>query len=430
MQFTKMVCGTALVLSLQIFICLSVFAETVPRQRSIKEIVTLALEYSAELAALKKEVFAKQALVIQAGTLSNPTLEFQSSTGGLTGSPDEKAVTIGINQELPLYGKTGLKREAAQRETDSFQRQLENAERLLKDDVSTLVLSFSLATKRLALAAKLVALNRDLVSIAGDRFKAGDIPELDVNIAKVELTRAESRLLEVEGERIPLRSKIASLTGLNENDIELSDTLFAPIPPPVNQDLVKLALASRPDLMGLSRDRDKAETENRLSKIEAFPTVTAGIFAQWERGSVEVGGMSSTSRDTQMGFSLSMPIPVFDRNRGGRSAAQARLVAADSRRLALERTIKAEVEAATSSLSSSNRIISLLEQGIIPQLTENLKLIQEAYRLGEVGILAMIDEQKKFFEVNEGYLSALHSSRVALIKLETAVATDLTGGVK
>jgi cobalt-zinc-cadmium efflux system outer membrane protein len=63
-------------------------------------------------------------------------------------------------------------------------------------------------------------------------------------------------------------------------------------------------------------------------------------------------------------------------------------------------------------------------------MTENLKLTQEAYRLGEVGILSVIEEQKKFFEVNAGYLAALHARNLALTKLETAVASELTGGVQ
>ncbi len=72
----------------------------------------------------------------------------------------------------------------------------------------------------------------------------------------------------------------------------------------------------------------------------------------------------------------------------------------------------------------------MFEQGIIPQLAENLKLIHEAYRLGEVGILSVIDEQKKFYEINDSYLMAQHTKRVALLKLETAVAAEFTGGVK
>jgi outer membrane protein, heavy metal efflux system len=425
---TPLVRGTVLALLLSAFTCLSALAEPAPR--SINEIVTLALKHSAELAALDKEETAKQSLAIQAGTISNPTLELQGGTGSLTGSPEEHSVSIGINQELLLYGKLRLRREAGKREAEATQRHRDDTARLLKEEISTLVLDFSLTAKRQELAVELVKLNCDLVAIAGERFKAGDIPELDLNLTKVELARAESRLLEVERERIPLRIKIASLTGLNESDINLSDSFFKPTYSQNRQDLVKQALFSRPDLLSLALERDKAETENRLAKAEALPNLTVGLFAQWQRGSTELGGMSSTSSDTQLGLRLSMPIPVFDRNQGGRAAAQAHLDAADSRRLALERTITAEVEAAISNLSSSERILSLLEQGIIPQLTENLKLTQEAYRLGEVGILSVIDELKKFFEVNDGYLSALHGRRAAFIKLETAAAIDLTGGMQ
>jgi cobalt-zinc-cadmium efflux system outer membrane protein len=420
--------GTVFSLLLSAGTCLPVLAGPVPR--SINEIVSLALKHSAEMAALEKEANAKQPLAVQAGTISNPTLELQGTTGSLTSSPEERSASIGISQELPLNDKLRLRREAVQWEAEALQRQRDNTARLLRNEVATVALDYSLALQRRELANDLVTLNRDLVSVAGERFKAGDIPELDFNLAKVELARAESRLLEIEREKIPLRIKIGCLTGLNEHDIQLSDKLSLPPPTLKPQDLVTQALATRPDLMALARERDKAETEYRLANAEALPNLTAGVFAQWQRSSVEVGGMSSINRDTQVGLRLSMPIPVFDRNQGGRAAAQARLDAADSRRLALERTITAEVETAISRLSSSERILALLEQVIIPQLTENLKLTQEAYRIGEVGILSVFDEQKKFFEVNDGYLSAQHSRHVALIKLETAVAQDLNGGAQ
>lgn len=420
--------GTVLTMFLSAFTCLPALAEPVPR--SINEIVALALKHNAELAALEKDAASKQSLAVQAGTVSNPTLEVEGATGSLTGSPEERSVSIGVNQELSLNGTLRLRREAAQYEAEVVRRHRDNAVRLLKDEVGTLALEFVLISKRRELAADLVKLNRDLVSITEERFKAGDISELELNLAKVELARAESRLLEVERERIPLRIKIASVTGLNENEIDLSDRLSERVPSPDSRDLVKHSLAARPDLLALAREYDKAETENRLAAAEALPNLTAGIFVQWERGSTEVGGMSSTSSDTQLGLRLSLPIPVFDRNRGGRAAAQSRLDAAGSRRLALERSIAAEVESAISRLSSAERILGLFEQDIIPQLNENLKLTREAYQLGEVGILSVIDEQKKYFEVNDSYQAALHSRRMAITQLETAVAADLTGGAQ
>jgi outer membrane protein, heavy metal efflux system len=425
---TLIVRGAVAALLLSVCICLPALAETVPR--SVNELTALALKQSAELAALEKESVAKQSLAIQAGTLANPTLELQGATGSLTGSPEDRSLLIGVNQELALNDKLSLRREAGQREAEAVQLQRENAVRLLKDDVATAALELSLAGKRHELATELVKLNRELVTVAGERFTAGDIPELDLNLARVELARAESRVLEGERERIPLCIKIASLTGLKEDEIILADKPHVAIPVAPKADLVKLALAARQDLLAVARGRDRAATDTRLAAAEALPNLTAGVFVQWQRGTTELGGLSSISSDTQLGVRLSIPLPVFDRNTAGRTAARARQEAAEARLLALERTITAEVEAAAARLSSAQRILALLEQGVIRQLTENLKLTQEAYRLGEVGILSVIEEQKKFFEVSDGYLSALHERHLALSKLETATATNLGGGAQ
>lgn len=420
--------GIVLALLLSAYVSVPVFAE--PVSRSITEIVALALKQNAELAALEKETEAKRSLALQAGTISNPILEFQGSTGSLTGSPDEQFVSIGVNQEFTLNNKLQLRSEILEREADVVSQNRENTARLLKDEISTLALDYSLAVKRQELAADLVKLNRELVSIAGERFKAGDIPELDLNITKVELARAENRFLEMERERIPLRIKIASLSGLQESDVRVSDTHSIPTGSFRKEELINRAISTRPDLLALVRERDRAGAEMHLAAAEALPNLTAGLFVQWQRSGTELGGMSSVNNDTQVGVKLSMPLASFDRNRGGKAAARAYSDAAESRHRALERNVIAEVEAAFSRLSASEKLLAVFEQGIIPQLNENLKLTQEAYRLGEVGILSVIDEQKKYYEVNDGYLSAQHDRRLAFSKLETAVASDLSGGVQ
>ena len=101
--------GAVFALLSMVLVSLPAPAETIPR--SINEIVALALKHSAELTALENEAAAKQSLAVQAGTLSNPTLELQGVTGSLTGSPEERSVSIGVNQEFSLNGKLRLRRE-------------------------------------------------------------------------------------------------------------------------------------------------------------------------------------------------------------------------------------------------------------------------------------------------------------------------------
>lgn len=83
MTCSTQVRGTIFALLLQALFCLPALAEPVPR--TINEIVALAQKQSAELTALEKEAEAKQALAVQSGALTNPTLELQGSTGSFWG---------------------------------------------------------------------------------------------------------------------------------------------------------------------------------------------------------------------------------------------------------------------------------------------------------------------------------------------------------
>lgn len=415
-------------LSLAAFIRQPASAEPAPR--SINEIVSLALGRSGELSALEQEAAAQHALALQAGTISNPTLELQGASGSLTGSPDEHSVSVGIAQEFPLNSKLRLRRETALQAAASLRHQRENAARLLRDEVAALAQDCLLAAGRQELATELARLNGELVMVAEERFRAGDIPELELNMARVEQARAGSRLLELEQEALALRIRLAAVAGLPAADLRLAEPPVPLVLPTAGQGLVAQALQTRPDLRAAAGEQHKSASELQLAGAETLPNLTAGLFVQWQRGLTELGGQSAVTSDTQLGLRLSMPIPLFDRNQGGRAAARARLAAADSRRAALEQSIAAEVEAALARLVAAQRILAAFEQGIVPQLTENLKLVQEAYRIGEVGLLTVIEEQKKYFEVNDSYLAARHARRAALQKLESAVAADLGGGVK
>lgn len=97
----------------------------------------------------------------------------------------------------------------------------------------------------------------------------------------------------------------------------------------------------------------------------------------------------------------------------------------ESRYVVARQAVEREVTAAFSRIASSRKAVEIYRAGIIPQLEENLKLVQEAYKLGEVGILTVVEEQKKFVEVNDGYLMALYKWNTALANLEAAVGVEL-----
>jgi cobalt-zinc-cadmium efflux system outer membrane protein len=398
----------------------------------LPQAIELSLQNNGELKAFREEKGIRDAGKVRAGLLPNPTLDLEAGTGAMTGSKNENSLALGLSQEFFLAGKRDKRLTIAERELDIYRWQVANRERQLREEVKTAFYDAVLAKERLTLADRSIALNRQLLDVTKERLAAGDIPELEMNLVKVELARSEGGRIEVAKAMLQSQSRLWTLMGLppgSQLAIEGKLESGAPVAKSV-ADLKQLAHSSRPDIKALEAEKGRGDADVILAKAERTPNLTAGLVFRRDTTSMEIGGVEGKDTAYTIGVKLSMPIPVFDKNQAGIQEATAKKNSSESRLTAATRTVEREVETAYATLQNAAAVLALYKADIIPQLEENLKLTQEAYRLGEVGILAVIQEQKKFFEVNDGYLTALHDRQSALVKLESAVATELTGGVQ
>jgi len=399
---------------------------------ALQQVVTYSLQNNGDLRSFREEKGIRDAGKTRAGLLPNPTLELEGETGALTGSSAENSVSIGVSQEFLLSGKREKRLTLAERELEMYRLQLADRERMLRAEVKTAFYDVILAQQRVSLAERAILLNRHLYEVAKERLAAGDIPELELNLVRVELARSEGSRISVADMLYQSRARLWALMGLPagespavagspESVVAMNRTLV---------DLKRLAQENRPDLRALEAEKGRGELEIALARAEALPNLTAGVAVTRETTSLEIGGVEGRDTAYTIGVKLSIPIPVLDRNQAGIQEARARRNGTESRLAAAGRTVDREVETAYASLLNADKVLSLYRIDIIPQFEENLELTREAYRLGEVGILPLFAEQGKFFEVNDSYLAALHDRQLALTKLESAVATDLTGGVQ
>ncbi|KAF0215402.1 MAG: cobalt-zinc-cadmium resistance protein [Geobacteraceae bacterium] len=396
------------------------------RAVTLQEIMAIAKENNGDLKALREEVGIGEAVKIKAGLFPNPVLDLEGTTGALTGSSSENRVSFGVSQEFLTGGKREKRLAVAESELMRFGSRIKDAERLLLLDVKTGFYDLLLVESRLELAHKSQELNNQLLQITKERLVAGDIAELDVNLARVETARSEGRKIEAERELVPSRQRLLSLMGAPTlTDLKIAGSPeskpFAANP----AELKALALNNRPDLQVLAAEKSKGEAELSLARAERLPNVTAGIAVSRESTALPVGGGEDRDTDYLIGLKLSVPIPFLDRNQAALKEAQTRKSSAEIRQAFVRQSIEREVEAAHARFVTAEKSQNIYAREIIPQLTENLKLVQEAYRLGEVGILAVIEEQKKFIEVNDGYLTALYNWNIAAAKLEAAVGIEL-----
>lgn len=412
---------------LSALVSLPSFAENQPL--TLREAIETSLRHNGVLTSFREEQGIRDAGTTRAGTLPNPTLELEVETGGLTGSSSDNSLAIGISQEFLTSGKRVGRLTVAGRDQELSRLQLADRERTVRAEVAAAFHDAILAMERITLAERFVDLNRHLVNIAKERLSAGEIPELEMNLAMVELSRSEGKRIEAEANLVQARSRLTILMGTRVmDDPPLSGTLEGELPPGTNRDeLVRTALLNRPDLKALEVELSKNDAEAALASAEAIPNLSASLMLRRESSAFETGGFEGKDTAYTVAMKFSMPLPLFDRNQAGVQEARARRNSTEARLTSVRREIEGEVKAAHAAYLNADRILSLYRTGIIPQLEENLNLTREAYRLGEVGILSLIQEQKAFFEENEAYLTALHARRAALTKLESAVAAEITG---
>ena len=399
---------------------------------TLHQVIEFSLQNNGDLKSFREEKGIRDAVKVRADLLPNPTLDFEAGTGALTGSRDENRLSIGIMQEFFLAGKRNKRLTVAERELEVYTWQLTDRKRVVREEVKTAFYDAILANKRTDLADRAIDLNRQLLDVTRERLAAGDIPELEMNLVKVELARSEGARIDVAKALNQSLARLWTLMGLPSGESPaIAGTLDSEVTMTKSLlDLKQLARGNRPDLKVLEAENSRGEADIILAQAEGVPNLTAGIFYSHERRADATGTGEVSVRDNLLGIRFSLPLPLFDRNQAGVQEARAKRSSTESRWLAAGRNVEREVDTAYASYLNSEKVLSLYKTNIIPQLEENLKLTQEAYRLGEVGILAVIQEQKKFFEVSDGYLLALHDRQAALVKLESAVATDLTGGVQ
>jgi cobalt-zinc-cadmium efflux system outer membrane protein len=141
-----------------------------------------------------------------------------------------------------------------------------------------------------------------------------------------------------------------------------------------------------------------------------------------------VGGGFRHVRDTGdsgLVMSVSMPIPVFDRNQGGILEARYQLAKAEEERRTAEVQGRAALAEAYAALSSAFVEATTLKNEVLPGAQRAFDAASEGYRQGKFGFLDVLDAQRTLFEARGRYLEALAAYHQAAAEVERLIGEPL-----
>jgi cobalt-zinc-cadmium efflux system outer membrane protein len=123
-------------------------------------------------------------------------------------------------------------------------------------------------------------------------------------------------------------------------------------------------------------------------------------------------------------FGVSLDVPVRNKNQGTIEAALAEAEAAKRRREFGELTVRREVASAYAQYNSAVRAAEIFRVGVKEQAGANLDVVRQTYELGSKTLIDYISEQRRFIDLENGYIDALLDTYKARVEVERAVASS------
>jgi cobalt-zinc-cadmium efflux system outer membrane protein len=255
-----------------------------------------------------------------------------------------------------------------------------------------------------------------LLGVNRDRFQAGAIAQVDMDRLELQRVQYESDLQTAE---VGLRTaKIQMLMLLNDQTpVDQFDvtgpfdfsTQVAPL-----DEVRQLALDNRPDLKAALQSVDKAKTDHKLAVSMGSTDPTFGVDAG-----------RNPPIDEYVGFSVSIPLRVFDRNQGEKLRTQLDIDRNQRLMEAARAQVFSDVDSAYATLTSTVVLLQPYKDHYLAQASRVRDTISFSYEHGAASLLDFLNAQADYRAVQVSYLNLVGSYLDAAGQLNLAVGREV-----
>jgi cobalt-zinc-cadmium efflux system outer membrane protein len=396
-----------------------------PNGLTLEAAIEQLLQNNTDLAARFQDIPKARADVLSAGLRNDPVV-FLSAAPVSYGrfSPQRPGATtydITIVQSLDVNGKHKINTLVARQMIPILEARYQDAARLQIDALYTAYVDVlearaarAAARANLEQLAEAVEKTRELVQ-QGRRTKA------DVTWASLRQANAQLALRRTEATLRHARRNLAVLLAI---PAEEADCLLVcgPLrdrfpPPPCTEELIRIALQTRPDLIAHQLSVKRAQAEVRRARAEGLDDLFL-FFSPFQINNLSPQDKSSTAA---WEFGILLPIPILDRNQGEIARARANVAQWRMEVDRAEQEVIDEVRQAATEYAASRENVQRYEREL---LTQARSLREEKYRQfasGEKDLGSFLTAQRRYEEIVREYLETLTRHRRDMLRLNTAV---------
>lgn len=379
---------------------------------------TLAMQNNAGLAAQAWALTGEAGQLEQAGLLPNPELSIEvenfAGENDMDGF-DSAETTLAVSQLIELGGKRGKRQKSAELQQSTAAWDYEATRLDTLTAVTRAYIEVVAAQNRLKQADVLAELAAAVNTTVTERVEAGKVSPVEQTRSAVAAASARLAAANARRQLERARRSLSALWGSDAPQFsQASDTFdIAPELPSLEQ-LLPL-VQQNPDVARWGVELERSRTESDLAASAAIPdlTVSLGIrnFQEDDSNALVAG--------------LTIPLPLFDRNQGGRKAAVSTVNRVLYQRDAALIQAQTALASAYRALISADTELAVLMQELLPGAQSAFEAASLGYREGKFGFLDVLDAQRTFFEVHGQHVAAMVSYHLAKADIERLIAQPL-----
>ncbi|MGA2673534.1 MAG: TolC family protein [Terracidiphilus sp.] len=317
--------------------------------------------------------------------------------------------------------KRELRLQSAKEGTQIAGSEHEDLERNLLFDLRSAFVQTLQAKAVLELAKADLAYYDKIIQISRDRFRAGDLAQIDLD--RIELLRVQYET-EIQAAIVNLRtSKIQLLQLLNERTpveqfdvtgpFDFSDTL-KPL-----EDFRQIALDERPDLRAALEAVQQANTNHKLAIANGSADPTLSTWYSYNPA------FNNNFGRYTLGASVNVPLRIFDRNQGEKQRTQIDIGRNQQLTEATRAQVFSDVDSAYTQVESSVALLRPYKAQYKDQALRVRDTVTYSYQHGGASLMDFLNAQSDYRAVELAYVQLIGSYLTAAGQLNLAVGREV-----
>jgi len=386
---------------------------------TIQDAVDQAIKNNAQINQMRAQLQQKQAEWRTQTGISAPEISYMKE--GIDPKADqpfqEKRWTVSQSVDFPLT--TAYRIKAIREEAQALELNIQEEERKVKADVKTKYVEVMYALQLQKLRDQQLKLTTELYNAVYTQFETGMGNGMDLTKAELQVAEANNDIDDARRQLHMARYSLFMLMGLPpENQkytIQFADTLRSNNVE-VSQITALSVLSDQPSYKSTEKQLDAARYFLKEARSNILPDIRFNLYKQDYGGGFNYNGFE---------LGLSFPIWYPFEQKGKIRMNLARQDEILWKQKEIRSGVKEQVEHAWHSYEASRSIIKRYDETIRSKADKLHKLSLNAYRLGEIDLLNLIQSQQIYLSSQQRYLAALRDYYVQLVELERFLNLEL-----